>query len=158
MIAGCRALTAALALAACSLAPTGPGPTDGPLRMEAGIGQPSLAVGDTTDLVFRLLNTSAHSVTLNFRSSCRVLPYIRVADSDQVVYPTGGTWGCFEALTQLTIPANDAHVVRVLLRGGAPQQAIHTGIPVAVGRYVATAEVISGEYQLRSGPVVFSVR
>lgn len=108
--------------------------------------------------MFRLLNTSARSVTLNFGSGCQVLPYIRVADSDQVVYPTGGNWGCTQALTQLTIPANGAHVVRVSLRGGAPQQAILTGIPIAAGRYVAMAEVIAREYRLRSEPVVFTVR
>ena len=158
MITGYRALIAALALAACSLAPTGPGPTDGPLRMEAAIGRPILAVGDTTDLVFRLLNTSAQSVTLDFPSSCEVLPYIRVADSDQVAYPTGGGWGCYPVLSQLTIPAHDAHVVRVSLRGGAPQRAIYPETPIGVGRYVATAEVISSQYHLRSAPVAFTVR
>ena len=158
MTVGCRVLAGALALASCSPAPTEPGSNAGPLRLEATIGRASLAVGDTTDLVFQLVNTSARAVTLNFGSSCQVLPYIRVAETDEVVHPTGGSWGCFAVLTQLTIPANAAHVVRVSLRGGAPQPAIYAGTPIAVGRDVAAAEAASAEYQLRSEPVVFTVR
>ncbi len=153
-----RPIAAVVALSACANGPTEPGPTAGPLQIEAAIGRPTLAVGDTTQLVFRLLNSSAQSITLTFGSSCQVMPYIRAAAFDRVVYPNGGDWICLTVVTQLTIPAHGAHVVRLVVRGGAPQQGIPPGTPIGVGRYEATAVVNANEHQLRSLPVAFTVR
>lgn len=149
---------ASLFLGGCSASPTEPTSASGPLRLEAAIAQPALAVGDTTAFVVRLINTGAQPVTLTFGSGCQVLPYIRAADSDRMIYPTGGGWVCTTALSALTIPGRGEHVARFLLRGGSPQLAVYTGVPLGAGRYLATAEVHSAEYQLRSDPVAVTVR
>lgn len=158
MIIHGRSSAAVLALIACSSSPAEPGPIAGPLEIEAAIGQAALVVGDTAQLVFRLVNSSDRPVTLTFGSSCQIMPYIRLAGSGQVFYPNGGDWFCLAVVTQLIVSARGAHVVRLTVRGGPPQSASLPGVPLGVGRYEATAVVNAGEYQLRSKPVAFTVR
>ncbi|HEV2148450.1 MAG TPA: BsuPI-related putative proteinase inhibitor [Longimicrobiaceae bacterium] len=58
--------------------------------------------GDTVRLVARLANHNAHPVRLDFSSGCQVLPYV-LGPGGKTVYPYGGGWGCFAALTHLEL-------------------------------------------------------
>ena len=128
-------------------------PTD-PLRLDAAIGQSTLRVGDTTTLVFRLRNVSNESLALNFNTSCQILPYITTR-GDAVVYPSGGEWGCYLALTNFTLAPGTERVLSVLVRGGA--QASNPGVSILPGAYVAYARLEHPDFPLRSASVTFDI-
>lgn len=87
-----------------------------PLVLTASISKAELAIGDTATLTLTVRNPSASAVTLNFSSTCQVLPFIW--DARSMVHPREGGWGCGAALTQLTIGAGASHVRSVVVHGG----------------------------------------
>jgi len=146
------ALSAAL-LVACGndgLAPEG-----GPLRLEATIGRSTIGVGDTTSIVFRLRNVSRETVALSFPDSCQVVPYITTPRVDEVVYPSGGAWGCLTVITQLVLAPGAEHVTKVLVRGGA--QPMNPAVPLVPGEYRAYARLEHPSFPLRSVSIAFRV-
>lgn len=90
------------------------------LVLTATISKPQIAIGDTATLVLTVRNPSAQPVTLNFSSTCQVLPVIW--DATSMVHPRDGGWGCRAALTQLTIGAGASHVSTVVVHGGVPRE------------------------------------
>ena len=86
------------------------------LVLSATISKPQVGIGDTATLVLTVRNPTAQPVTLNFSSTCQVLPF--VWDATSMVHPRGGGWGCGAALTQLTIGAGASHVRNVVVHGG----------------------------------------
>ncbi len=147
------AVLTSVALAACGSDTLGP--PGGLLRLEASIGRARIQLGDTTSLVFRLRNVSHESLTLNFSDSCQILPYITAGAGDQVVYPSGGAWGCYLALTRFTLAPGAERVVSVLVRGGA--QATDPGFPLQAGQYQAYAQLEHPDFPVRSASVSFRV-
>ena len=119
------------------------------------MGRSSLQFGDTTSLIFRLRNLGSDSVVLTFSSTCQVLPYITTQRSDEVVYPSSGTWGCYQALTTLTLAPGAERVTSVLVRGGA--QAIDATVPLLPGQYFAYARLEHRDFPLQSASVSFRV-
>src|SRR6266511_2729617 len=146
-------ILAAALLTACGS--DGLGPQSGPLRLEAAVGRSSLRFGDTTSLVFRLRNVGTDSLVLNFSDTCQILPYITTPRSDQVVYPSGGAWGCFDALTSLTLAPGAEKVTSVLVRGGA--QATYPAVPLLPSQYLAYARLAHRDFPLQSARVSLRV-
>ena len=144
-------ILAAALLMACGN--DGLGPQSGPLRLEAAVGWSSLRLGDTTSLVFRLRNVGNESLVLTFSNTCQILPYITI--SDQVVYPSGGAWGCFDALTSLTLAPGAERVTSVLVRGGA--QGTYPAVRLLPGQYFAYARLEHRDFPLPSVRVSFRV-
>jgi len=146
-------ILAAALLTACG--GDGIGPQSGPLRLDAAVGRSSLGFGDTTSLVFRLRNVGNDSLVLAFSNTCQILPYITTRRSDEVVYPSGGAWGCYDALTSLTLAPGAEKVISVLVRGGA--QAAYPAVSLLPGQYVAYARLEHRDFPLQSATVSFSV-
>ena len=147
-------ITAATAfLVACGA--DGLGPQLGSLRLDASIGRSVIEWGDTTSIIFRLRNLGSDSIVLSFSNSCQVLPYITTPRPEQVVHPSGGSWGCYEVLTTLTLGPGAEHVRSVLVRGGA--QASYPAIPLLPGEYRAYARLEHQDFPLRSATITLQV-
>ena len=131
------------------------GPKDEALRLDATIGRSAIALGDTTSIVFRLQNLSSDTIVLSFLNSCQVLPYITTPRADQVVYPSGGAWGCYQVLTRLTLGPGAEHVTAVHVQGGA--QATSPAIPLLPGEYRTYARLEHPDFPLRSATIAFQV-
>jgi hypothetical protein len=146
------ALSAVL-LGACErngLAPEGRG-----LRLEATIGRSTIGVGDTTSIVFRLTNVGRETVALSFPDSCQVVPYITTARLTDVVYPSGGQWGCLTVITQLVLAPGAEHVIKVLVQGGT--QPMNPAVSLVPGEYRAYARLDHPTLSLQSVPIAFRV-
>ena len=133
----------------------GLGPQRYPLRLEATIGRPTIGVGDTTSLVFRLRNLGNDTISLGFPSSCQTLPYI-TTQHDQPVYPSSGFWGCLTIVTGLTLAPGAEKVVSVRIRGGA-EAGMGATVLLLPGKYLAYARLEHADFPLRSATVAFSV-
>jgi hypothetical protein len=147
------AIAAAAVLTGCGR--DGLGPQSGPLRLDTSIGRSSLRVGDTTSLVFSLRNMGNDTLVLRFNDSCQILPYITTAHGDAIVYPSGGAWGCYDALTSFTLAPGAERVTSVVVRGGA--EATYPAVPLLPGQYVAYARLEHRDLPLRSAGVAFRV-
>ena len=123
-------------------------PGAAPLRLEARIGRAALRSGDTTSIVFTLRNVTADSIVLHFNDSCQILPYITGRHADHVVHPSGGQWGCYQALTSLHLAPLAAETVTVLVRGGAPVS--YPAISLPPGEYLTFALLEHPDFPLRS--------
>jgi hypothetical protein len=152
---------AALALSACSTdLGTGVQPEAGGLRLTTTISSPIVPLGTTAVITHRLQNLTALPVHLTFRSGCQVLPFIQEAGG-VIVDPLGGSWGCAAAITSLVLSPYGEHVMTREVRGGTPQLAIYTSVPLDRGDYRAYAELASNNdrhVSLRSRDVAFQVR
>jgi hypothetical protein len=145
-------IAAAALLAACGSGSLGPQHES--LKLDASIGRSTIALGDTTSIVFRLRNLGSDSIALSFSSSCQVLPYITTG-ADQVVSPSGGEWGCYQVVTNLVLGPGAEKVTSVLVRGGA--QATYPGVPLLPGEYRAYARLAHPDFPLRSATIDFRV-
>jgi hypothetical protein len=139
----------------CTTTPLGPS-EQGPLRLRGEITQATIPPGETAILRFRLENVGPLAITLTFPSSCRIRPYVTNRTTSQVVHPPGGGWVCLAVITHLEVPPGGAVVEEVHLTAGAPHAPILVGLPP--GEYSAIARVEAASVQLRSDPVLFSVR
>src|SRR5436309_3420817 len=144
---------AALLLLACGHDGLGPG--DEGLQLEASIGRSTISFGDTTSIVFRLRNLSKDTITLSFQDSCQVLPYITTPRADEVVYPSGGAWGCLTVVTSLVLAPGAERVTAVLVRGAA--QASYPAIALQPGEYRAYARLGHPRFPLRSRTIAFRI-
>ncbi len=144
-------------LAGCSEGVFTPNPEEGNLRLEASISKQVIHVGDTATLLLRLRNLGSEEITLNFNSTCQILPYIHHRRSSDMVHPAGGGWVCGGALTSLTLAPGGERMVPYVVGGGAPAQGIHMGAPLPEGEYVAYARVQASQVNLTSLPVSFAV-
>jgi hypothetical protein len=142
-------ILAAAVLTACGS--DGLAPSSGSLRLEAAVSRSSLRFGDTTSLVFRLRNVGNDSLVLNFSNSCQILPYITTESSDEVVYPSSGAWGCYEALSSFTLAPGGERVTSVLVHGGA--SATYPAVPLLPGQYFAYARLEHRDFPLQSARV-----
>lgn len=124
------------------------GPAQG-LVFTAATSKSAISIGETAILTFTLRNPTKRSVTLQFNSSCQVMPHV-AKSGGAVVYPESGGYGCYQALTSLTLEPG-ADVVKTLVvfpstvTGSTPE-----GIGLALGRYSAYAELHNGDGRTRS--------
>jgi len=127
------------------------------LELVASISTTSVRVGETATLTFRIRNASTDRIALTFPSSCQVLPYIETASGTRA-YPAAGDWGCYAAITNLELAAGEERTIAIEVRGGAPQPAVTTGVPLQQGRYHAFALLGQApDVRERSNVVEFSV-
>ena len=157
MVSRCPLVVAALtslAFAACAN-PSSPA-ENGPVRLRGAISQSTIARGDTATMTFRLENITTTNVVLNFTSGCNILPYINDRPSGQVVYPSGGGWGCTAALTSLELRAGGAKTVDVVVR--AADAASSGSVALKPGQYDAYATLEDTNYRLRSATISFTVQ
>lgn len=126
------ALLATAAVLGCNEA-TSPGP-GGPLEFTAHVSPSTIRVGERATFTLMLQNTSAEAITLNFPSSCQIVPYAGTT-TGQVVWPRPGGWGCYQALTQLRLEPGGIVLQSIDVHGGAVQPTIYTGPQLAPGSY-----------------------
>ena len=153
MIVRVAAFLLLIAASGCAANPAGPW-RQGPLRLTATIDKIQLAPGATAVATFRLENTGSTAVTLDFSSSCQVMPFIALRPSNQIVHPAGGGWACATVLTQLTLAPNSAHDVQLQVIGRDARPGLVTLPP---GDYAFFARVESTQHALQSAPVSLSV-
>jgi hypothetical protein len=97
----------------------------------------------------RLVNEGSAPVTLHFRDSCQINPYIQ-DESGKTVLPDGGRWGCATVVTNLTLtPGTD--VVREFVWTGSTEFRSEMPLrPLPMGAYYFSAEVPAEEITLRA--------
>jgi hypothetical protein len=149
----CAALVIALAAPACGASPAAP-PQTGPVRLTAHVNRIQVTPGATAVATFRLENVTANTVTLNFGSSCQILPFIVKPPANQVVYPAGGGWACAQVLTSITLPPHGVTVREITVTSGV--QAFDL-VALPPGDYAFYAKVESVEYTLESERVALQV-
>jgi hypothetical protein len=154
MTARVLALATLLVASGCAASPTAPS-NQAPLGLTANVNATQLSPGATAVATFRLRNTGTSSVTLNFNSSCQVMPFIARHPSSEIVYPAGGGWGCATVLTQLTLAPGETHDVEVRVIAGETRPGFVTLPP---GDYAFFARVESREHTLESARVMLQVR
>jgi hypothetical protein len=142
-------------LGACSRNPAAPSAPD-PLRLTGSISQAVLAPGQTASLTFRLENRGSEVVTLRFPTGCQILPFVRERQNQRIVYPSGGSWGCTQALTQLILPPGAVAMRTVSIIAADAAGGAASGLPP--GDYDAYATVTASDFESRSESVLFSVR
>jgi intracellular proteinase inhibitor BsuPI len=148
------AVLTSLVFTACTN-PSSPA-ANGPVRLRGDISQSTIARGDTATITFRLENITTTTVVLNFTSGCNILPYINDRQSGQVVYPSGGGWGCTAALTSFELPAGGTKTVDVVVR--ATDTTSSGSVALKPGRYDAYATLEDTNYGLRSATISFTVQ
>jgi len=148
------ALFASALCAACGHSPAAPSGQP-PLRLTASITQPVVAPGSTATIVFRLENLTSETVTIDFTSSCQIMPYISHRTDARPVYPQGG-WACLAVLTQLTLPAGGSASRELIVQ--AAGSAAYPHVPLPPGEYVTFAKLEDQQYRLQSPSVSFTAR
>ena len=133
----------------------GVGPQHGSLRLEAATERSTIGLGDTSRIIFRLRNLGSDSVFLGFPNSCQVLPYITSQRPGQIIYPSGGAWGCRAVVTSLALAPGAERQTSILVRGGS--DAGSPAIPLLPGVYRAYAQLEHPDYPIRSVPITIRV-
>ena len=147
-------LAVLLATIACGSSPTAPDQT-GPVRLTAQIDRSEIASGGTAVVSFRLENVTSSAITLSFPSSCQVQRFIARRPSNEIVYPSGGSWVCLTVVTSLTLAPNSVTVSELALVAG---DSTSSRVGLAPGEYTAFARVQSMEHTLESARVSLTVR
>lgn len=148
-----------LALAtACAARPTSPQEAPGQgaqLRLTAQSARTDVAAGATALVTFRLENLTSTAITLDFGSTCQVMPYIARRASGDMVHPADGSWMCATMLTELTVPPNGVTTTELRVTGGAGTGEV-VGLPA--GEYVVFARLHDRVHKLESNRVTLNVR
>ena len=128
----------------------------GALELTATVSTSELRVGERATLTLALRNPADTTATLVFGDGCQLLAYIE-NEQGSPVYPQGG-WGCITVITTLVLPPHATQAREVVLHGGAPAQAIHSGAILPPGRYRAYGTLgLAPSDRLRSDTVRFTV-
>ncbi|MEX2270653.1 MAG: hypothetical protein WD690_04250 [Vicinamibacterales bacterium] len=138
---------------ACGASVTGPGQV-GPVRLTAHVNRIQIAPGATAVVTLRLENLTSSPVTLDFGSACQVMPYVVRRPGNEIVYPSGGGWGCAAVVTSLTLPANGV-VDRELEVIAGETSGDRVGL--LPGDYVFFARLHDRVYKLESNRVTLQV-
>jgi hypothetical protein len=145
-------LSSSLLIITCAQAPTEPSG----LSLQATVSSPSISLGEFGTLTFRLQNLTPRSVSLSFPGGCQVLPFIEDA-TGSLVYPPGGTWGCTEGITTLTLPPFGGKVITQAILGDTLNNTPEADLPPGNYHAYAILQPNSRQLQLRSAAVAFEV-
>jgi hypothetical protein len=128
----------------------------GDLTLEASVSSPSIALGQTDTLRYRLRNLTTRSISLTFASACQFAPFIEKAN-DGVAYPVGGQV-CATVITHLTLPPSGEHTFTLIVLGDTVP-AMFAGAVLPPGSYqgYAVVQPSSPSLRLRSGAVGFEI-
>jgi hypothetical protein len=130
------------------------GPDD--LSLDASVSSPSIAIGQTDTLTFRLRNLTMSSLSLTFASSCQIAPFIENA-SDGVAYPVGGQV-CATVITHLTLPPSGEHTFTLAVLGDTvPVMSAGAVLPPGSYRGYAVVQPSSPSLRVRSDAVGFAI-
>ena len=124
------------------------------LEITTSVTPTTINIGGQGTMTIKLHNPKTTTVRITFTSGCQVLPYIS-AGQNQLVYPSGGGWGCPAVMTTLTLAPGTDYIRTTTILGGAPAVGTFQGAALSSGRYVAFAEIADG--MGRSNSVKFDV-
>jgi hypothetical protein len=96
-----------------------------------------------------LVNQGTETVTLHFRDSCQINPYIHNS-AGEVVLPGGGGYICATVLTDLTLAPGDTVARDFVWTGSTTFASAMPLRPLPPGKYVFTAQVPADEATLRA--------
>ncbi|HUF23933.1 MAG TPA: hypothetical protein VMN81_07400 [Vicinamibacterales bacterium] len=143
---------------ACAARPTSPQGAPGQgaqLRLTAQANRTDVAPGAPAVVTFRLENLTSTPITLDFGSTCQVMPYVARRASGDVVHPADGSWVCATMLTELTLPPNGVTTTELRVASGAGSgEAV--GLPP--GEYAVFARLHDRTHKLESNRVMLTVR
>jgi hypothetical protein len=133
-----------LAVASCS-DPTSPRSSvligDNLLRLTASASTREIEFGSPVTLRVSLTNEGAETVTLQFGSSCQILPYIHNAGGARVLPAADDGWACLGVLTQLSLDPGQSEVKEYVWKGSSKFRSEPPLPALPRGRYYFTAEV-----------------
>jgi hypothetical protein len=130
---------------------------DNLVRLTSSASARELVGGSPVTLRTSLTNEGTETVTLHFRSTCQILPYIRDARGANVI-PSEGGWGCGGALTQLSLGPGESVNREYIWTGSTAFPSELPLIPMPPGRYYFTVAVPAEEEELRSAPIELILR
>lgn len=153
MLRGIGGLVLIFTLAGCgSTAPT----SRGPLQLTVVPTQTLVGSASTADFTMRLQNVSPSTVTLNFTTSCQVMPYVVARNTGQVVFPPTIGWDCAAVITNLTLAPGEAKTDTVhFIATGESRSPYY---PIPPGDYAVYARLEDITYRLESDRVGFTIR
>jgi hypothetical protein len=133
------------------------GPRSSAVVLSVSASRTELQPGQVDTIVVTTTNATDQSVTLNFPSSCQVVPYVRQVGGT-VVLPSGGAWGCRQVLTQLQLAPRES-VRGVYVWSGS--DAFVSGMPLRSlppGEYEVFANLQAQELATAAMPVRIRLR
>lgn len=119
------------------------------VRLTVSASAAEIVRGSPVNLHITLVNEGAQAVTLHFRDSCQINPYIR-DDAGAIVLPGVGGWACLTMLTNLTLAPAET-VSRDYVWTGS--SSFSTGEPsraLPPGKYLFSAVVPAEETTLNA--------
>jgi hypothetical protein len=142
-------------LAACggTQMPTSPS-QQGPLTLTVNPIPTLVATPGTAMFSIALKNTGSEAVTLNFPSSCQVMPYIAERGTSRIVHPAGGSWGCATVVTTLTLVPGEARIDPITVTTGSTPP---SAVILPPGNYIIYAKVDDAKYHLQSASLPFTL-
>lgn len=141
-----------LAIASCTDPVSSTMIGDNLVRLTTSASAREFVGGSPVTLRIILTNEGDDAVTLHFRSTCQLLPFIRDSRGENVI-PSGGGWGCGAAITQLSLDPGESVTREYVWTGSTAFQSEMPLVPMPPGRYYFTAEVPADEGELRSAPI-----
>ena len=133
--------------------PTAPS-QQGPLTLTVLPVPTFVATPGTAMFSIALKNTGSETVTLNFPSSCQVMPFVAERSTGRVVHPAGGSWGCATVLTTLTLVPGEARVDPITV---STMSALPEVVKLPAGDYVIYAKMDEAKYHLQSASIPFTL-
>jgi hypothetical protein len=130
---------------------------DNLVRLTSSASARELAGGSPVTLRISMTNEGTETVTLHFRSTCQILPYISDARGANVI-PSEGGWGCGAALTELSLGPGESVNREYIWTGSTAFRSEMPLIPMPPGRYYFTVEIPADEEKLRSAPIELILR
>lgn len=118
--------------------------------------QTRLRPGEAATITFTLRNVSSQTITLQFGSTCHILPYVTDRRTQQIVHPEGGAWICALMLTSLVLAPGETIVREIQVRATGAAAAPFVALPP--GDYETYAELADTVFRLRSVSLQFSVQ
>jgi hypothetical protein len=143
---------------ACAARPPAPQGAPGQsahVRLTAEADRTDVAPGTPAVVTFRLENLTSTAITLDFGSTCQVMPYVARRASGDVVHPADGSWMCATMLTELTLPPNGVTTTELRVASGAASGET-AGLPP--GEYAVFARLHDRVHKLESNRVTLTVR
>ena len=123
------------------------------VRLTVSASASEVVRGSPVTIRATLTNDGTEAITLHFRDTCQILPYIRNT-LNEIVLPADGSWGCGAMLTELALTPGQSVTQEFVWMGG---DSLGTQMPLfflPTGRYLCTVEVPALEVFLRASVAI----